>query len=144
VIKVITGQRRSGKSYLLQSIIERYDPTHVLYIDYELKKNDPYILDHVLYTYITDSMPDKQILAIDEIQKCRGWEHILLSLLKEYPLLEIWITGSNSSMLANDLTTHIRGRYLTIHVLPFSFEEYCQYFLVEKNSDSFVSYIDFG
>ena len=107
-IKVITGQRRSGKSFLLQSIVQQYDLHRVVMIDFELKTFDELRDKDKLYKYIKQHNSHIPLIAIDEIQECVGREKVMVSLLKEFPDTEIWITGSNSSILANDLTTNIR------------------------------------
>lgn len=145
VIKIFTGQRRTGKSRLLQSVANRFD-AYVLSIDCEYLD----ILQDIEHTWFHTYMQNKlwdwsyQALCIDEIQKIDQRELALLSIHREYPSLEIWITWSNSDLLASDLTTHLRGRCIQIPVYPFGYMEYCQYFWYEQDVTSFTAYLTDG
>lgn len=142
MIKVILGQRRVGKSTLLQSIISRFTHEWAIYINKELKERSYIRDDNDLYHYLKSTISvNTRILAIDEIQIIVHRELALLSIYNEFPNLEIRITWSNSDMLSTDLTTRLRWRYISLMVYPFVFSEYCTYFSRENNHDSLLWFI---
>jgi len=132
VIKVLTGVRRSGKSYLMKMVQNHLmeqgvESSSIIYINYELM---PFynIRDYEkLHAYIHELSGKEEgrvYLFIDEIQNCDGWELATASLLAE-ERFDIFISGSNASMLSGDLATNIAGRYIEIQVYPLNFSEYC-------------------
>ncbi len=132
VIKVLTGVRRSGKSYLMK-MLQHYlmekgvEPSKIIYINYELMPFHKIRNHEKLYGYIHEMSGKEEgrvYLFIDEIQNCEGWELATASLLAEEKF-DIFISGSNASMLSGDLATHIAGRYIEIQVYPLNFKEYC-------------------
>lgn len=130
-IKIITGIRRAGKSWLLRAFIEklRQKPDqHIIYIDlidmaFERLKDY-----HALYNYIEAAyQPGKtNYLFIDEVQLCDRFE-LAVNSLHAKGTYDIYITGSNAFLLSADLATLFTGRYMEIHVFPFSFKEYHAY-----------------
>lgn len=145
LIKVITGQRRVGKSTLLRHLIQQFTPSETLFLDCEQKE----VLDDIqriwLSTYVKqNAIKTKKCLCVDEIQKIRNREIDIVSLFNQFPHLEIWITGSNSDILASDLTTNLRWRYCEINVYPFSYTEFCLYFQKKTSAESFVEYVQYG
>ncbi|OQX93614.1 MAG: hypothetical protein B6I17_02040 [Tenericutes bacterium 4572_104] len=156
VIKVITGVRRSGKSFLMKMLQEELirhgvDESTIININYELisfhnirsyKKLDAYIHEN------TNGKVAKTYVFIDEIQNCDGWEYALASLLAE-ERYDLYVTGSNASMLSGDLATHIAGRYVEIDVYPLTFSEYTNFVKeLERSekgmSEHFNDYLKFG
>lgn len=131
-IKVITGVRRSGKSELLKAFIaylRESDPDgNVLYLDLMDLENEEFREYHALYHYFTSryKVGVNNYVLVDEVQLCQNFETAINSLYnkKQY---DIYITGSNAFMLSSDLATLFTGRYLELHVFPFSFAEYLSY-----------------
>lgn len=95
-----------------------------------------------LKKYLNTKKPD--IIAIDEVQYVIGWEKVLLSLAKYFPNTKFVVTGSNSMMLSSELTTLLRGRYMQIHMLPFWYDEYLQYFSYTPSLQTYQWYLDEG
>lgn len=155
IIKVLTGIRRSGKSVMLQLIIEELkkreiNTENIIYIDLESRKylnikNNEDLLN-LLYPII-ENKTNKTYLFIDEIQNIQDWEIGIRSILTDLNV-DIYITGSNSKLLSGDLTTHIAGRFFEIKIYPFSFKEILQY-NKENNiklslNEAFNEYIKYG
>jgi len=155
VIKVITGVRRCGKSYLLRMIIdsirkEGIDDESIIYLNLELFNNQHLHVATELYRHIKEIIPakGKVYVFIDEVQNCVEWEKVIASLLAE-ERFDIYLTGSNASMLAGNLATNIAGRYIEIRVFPLSFSEYIEFNdqLTDRNmvkEDMFNEYLRYG
>jgi len=132
-IKIITGIRRSGKSNLMQAYIdylkESCDNINIIFIDFmdlEYEKIKEY---HALHTYVENHYQKGKAnyLFVDEVQMCPKFELAINSLYSKGKY-DIYVTGSNAFLLSADLATLFTGRYIEIHVFPFSFREYCQYY----------------
>lgn len=131
LVKIITGIRRCGKSYLLNQIFYRYliktgiNKDHIIMISLDNLENeyllDPYKLDEYVKSKIIDS--DKYYVFIDEIQEVSNFVKVLNGWLK-ISNLDIYVTGSNSKFLSSDIITEFRGRGDQIHVFPLSFYEF--------------------
>lgn len=130
LIKVITGIRRCGKSYLLDPMFKNYlldsgvGESHIIKLDLDSIENE-YLLDgHDLYKYITDKIidSDKYYILLDEVQKVSDFEPVLNGLLKKN--VDIYVTGSNSKFLSSDIITEFRGRGDDIRMYPLSFKEF--------------------
>lgn len=139
-IKIITGIRRSGKSNLMQAYIEylkeNFEDSNIIFIDYmdlEFEEIKEY---HALHKYVEDryDKEKKNYLFIDEVQMCPKFELAINSLYSKNKY-DIYITGSNAFLLSADLATLFTGRYIEIHMFPFSFKEYCEYYSDENNKD---------
>jgi len=155
LVKVISGQRRCGKSYLLRQIASQLikngtSARNILYINKEYLEFDDVKtyrdLDQLIKKYEQMMKPKGKIyLFIDEIQNIDQWERVVNSyaqnFAKEY---EIFISGSNSRMLSGELATLLSGRYVNFEVLPFSFDEYCGIKHLEKNRESYMAYLQSG
>lgn len=132
VIKVVTGIRRCGKSTLLkqyQSVLieEGISPSQIISVNFEDMDFEKLLDYHELYRFLTERMlPDrKNYIFLDEIQNVMGYENVVDSLfLKEN--VDIYITGSSSYLFSGQLATKLRGRYIEIPMLPFSFQEFFQ------------------
>lgn len=132
-IKIITGIRRSGKSELMRAYIEYlksyFENINIIFIDFmdlayeELKEY------HALHAYVEEHYQAERTnyLFVDEVQMCPQFELALNSLYSKGKY-DIYVTGSNAFLLSADLATLFTGRYIEIHVFPFSFREYCQYY----------------
>lgn len=149
-IKIITGIRRAGKSKLLSAFSEhilRQDATaNIISIDLTKIKFEHLKEYHVLNDYIEANYREgvNNYLMIDEVQLCDNFE-ITINSLHSDEKYDMYLTGSNAFLLSSDLATLFTGRYMEIHVYPFSFKEYCTYFGVEKDFDEhFDRYMRLG
>ena len=133
-IKVVTGVRRSGKSYFFNMIIEELikrgiKEENILLIDFELPSynyiNTRRELDDIVLDFLKDKK-EKVYLLFDEIQKIEDWEKSITGYYK-LPNTDVYITGSNSKLLSNELSTLLTGRYVSINMYPFSFNEFLEY-----------------
>lgn len=149
LIKVFTGQRRVGKSYLLyqlMDLIRKEDvDANIIYINKELFEFDA-IEDYVtLYQYFeTQKVVSKNnYLFIDEIQEIANFEKCLRSIQAKNEA-EIFITGSNAKLLSGDLSTFLSGRYIEIKVYGLSYKEFLEFQQLEKGQGSFEKYLKYG
>jgi uncharacterized protein len=93
LIKVLTGQRRVGKSTLLKQLSSAIEPAKLVWIDMEQKVYDTFLQEDQLYIFLKHEISlGKNRICIDEIQHIAHWEHAMLSIFSEYPHVEIWIT----------------------------------------------------
>lgn len=150
-IKIISGIRRAGKSKLLTALAEHIRKTipdaNVIEIDLTKLKFEHLKEYHALNDYIEANYKEDvyNYLMIDEVQLCQGFELVINSLHSEEKF-DIYLTGSNAFLLSSDLVTLFTGRYIEIHVYPFSFKEYCTYFNIERSDiqQAFNDYIRMG
>ena len=137
-IKIITGIRRSGKSELMRSYIEYIKKedvnANVIYIDFTDLAFDDIKEYHKLHEFVENHYCEAKAnyLFVDEVQLCPQFELAINSLYSKRKY-DIYITGSNAFLLSNDLSTLFTGRYIELHVFPFSFNEYCKYY--DDNND---------
>lgn len=131
LIKIVTGIRRSGKSYLLDPIFKNYlldngvDKSHIIKLELDSIENEEYTNPKKLYEYVMEKATDKDTyyVILDEIQKVTNFESVLNSFLRK-PNLDVYVTGSNSKFLSSDIITEFRGRGDEIKVYPLSFSEF--------------------
>lgn len=150
MIKVVTGIRRSGKSYLLFTIFKDYllsegvDEDHIISIELDRLENktyrDPYVILEQIKTQIIDSKD--YYIFLDEVQLLDEFEDVLNSLL-HIKNVDVYVTGSNSKFLSKDIITEFRGRGDEVHVYPVSFREYMTVFNGDKY-EGWSSYVRFG
>lgn len=132
-IKIITGIRRSGKSNLMQAYIEylrnNFEDTNIIFIDFMDLEYEDIKEYHALHKYVEERYDSKKknYLFVDEVQLCSNFELAINSLYSKNKY-DIYITGSNAFSLSADLATLFTGRYIEIHMFPFSFKEYCKYY----------------
>lgn len=150
LIKIVTGIRRCGKSYLLDPIFKNYlleqgiREDHIIKVELDSIENEKYCDPHQLYEYIMGRIIDKQMhyILLDEVQKVKDFESVLNSFLRKKNL-DVYVTGSNSKFLSSDIITEFRGRGDEIKVYPLSFSEFCSY--SEKNkTEAWKEYITYG
>lgn len=147
-IKVITGLRRSGKSKLMDCFIEEVskdNDVNIIRINMNLKLFEDLKNSEKLYEYVHENYESgkENMLFIDEIQMCVGFETVINSLHDE-EYFDIYITGSNAFLMSSDLATLFRGRVYEISVFPFSFEEYMTYFEPGDIDRAFDDYVIAG
>lgn len=131
LIKVVTGIRRSGKSYLLRILFKNYlidngvKENHIIELDLENRRNKKYRNPDSLIEYIDSQMVDDDMyyILLDEIQLVSEFEDVLNSYLS-IKNADVYVTGSNSRFLSKDVITEFRGRGEEIHVTPLSFAEF--------------------
>lgn len=139
-IKIITGIRRSGKSKLMQAYIEylksHVDNCNIIYIDFMDLAFEEIKEYHALHAYVEAQYQANKVnyLFVDEVQMCPQFELAINSLYAKEKY-DIYLTGSNAFLLSADLATLFTGRYIEIHVFPFSFSEYCRYYEETKDID---------
>ena len=155
LIKVLVGQRRAGKSYLLRQIIHSLigkgvNPKNFFYLNKEFTDFD-FIshyteLEDLILTYQQELKPEGKIfLFIDEVQRITGWEHLINSYSQNYTrTYEIFISGSNSQLLSAELATLLSGRYIQFQILPFSYLEFISIKKTGNTKDSFLEYLKSG
>src|SRR5690606_24755830 len=155
LVKVLVGQRRVGKSYLLRQMAHNLmtkgvDPNNILYINKEFTDFDflrTYKdLDSLISIYKQKLEPDGKIwIFIDEIQNIDGWENLINSLSQDYTEnYELFISGSNSKMLSGELATLLSGRYVQFEILPFSFIDYAGILTKEPIKQTYLDYLETG
>lgn len=155
LIKVIVGQRRTGKSYLLRQIANHIiqsgvSPKNVFYLNKEFIEFDEILdykdLDKLIKFYLDKIKPKGKVyLFIDEIQNIHQWEKLVNSYSQNFVnQYELFISGSNSKMLSGELSTLLSGRYIDFEILPFSYEEYLGITGNEKSKTSYLNYMQTG
>lgn len=149
LIKIVTGIRRCGKSYLLDPLFKNYllnngvDSNHIIKLELDSIENEQYLEAKKLYEYVMAQITDDNIyyIILDEIQKVSDFESVLNSFLRKQNL-DVYVTGSNSKFLSSDIITEFRGRGDEIKVYPLSFKEFMsQYNDNEiKGLDEYINY----
>ena len=150
MIKVITGIRRSGKSYLLFTIFRNYlksqgvADNNIIAIELDMFENEKYRDPHTLLEYTKSRMTDEgdYYIFLDEVQMLPSFESVLNSFL-HMRNVDVYVTGSNSKFLSKDVITEFRGRGDEVHVYPVSFREYMETFDGDKY-EGWSSYVSFG
>lgn len=131
MIKVITGMRRCGKSFLLFKLFVNYleeqgiDNDHILKVNFEDFKNEYLRNAHTLYSYIEEHITDKRkyYILLDEVQLLERFEDVLNGFLN-LDNVDIYVTGSNAKFLSKDIITEFRGRGYEIRIYPLNFQEF--------------------
>lgn len=131
LVKIVTGIRRCGKSYLLDPIFKNYlieqgvQEDHIIKLDLDERDNFIYHNPDELNKYVKDRIVDKNkyYVILDEVQKVKEFESVLIGFL-HMSNVEVYVTGSNSKFLSSDIITEFRGRGWEIKVYPLSFSEF--------------------
>lgn len=149
-IKIITGLRRCGKSYLLKTLFRDYlfnegvPADHIIVIDLEDRTQSAFKDPDYLLSAVSKAMMDQAIyyILIDEVQEVKDFVSVL-STLNLKPNVELYVTGSNSKFLSKDIETEFRGRGDEIHMYPLSFGEYLTAYEGSDN-DAWLDYLTYG
>lgn len=133
MVKVITGIRRCGKSTILRQIIDEIresgiEENHIIYVNFEDYRYRKISNADALYEYVEEKITDskKYYLFFDEIQNVDEFELVVNSFRATHNT-SIFITGSNSKLLSGELATHLSGRTLSFRIMPFNFQEFCEF-----------------
>ena len=150
MIKVVTGIRRCGKSYLIFRIFRNYllssgvDEDHIITFEFDLYDNREYRKPDVILDYVRKKITDSKqyYLLFDEVQMLSDFEEVLNTLM-HIGNLDIYVTGSNSKFLSKDVITEFRGRGDEIHMYPLSFKEFMDVYEADVQH-GWADYITYG
>ncbi len=153
LIKILVGIRRCGKSVILDQIINELktnnnvDDEHIIFINFEYIEFEELLDYKKLNQYVKNKIKDDQIyyLFLDEVQNVDSFEKVVNSLRASLKNISIFLTGSNSKMLSEELSTVLSGRYVLFNINPLSYKEYV--LLTNKNGydlDAFWDYAKWG
>ncbi|MEW6218702.1 MAG: ATP-binding protein [Thermodesulfobacteriota bacterium] len=138
-IKIVTGFRRSGKSFLVQQVARRLldagqiEPSNLLYLNLEdfrlMEVTSPERLNELYELFLSSSAkPGRRLLIFDEIQNVSAWDRFIRTIYeRDGETVEIVLTGSNSELLSSELGSNLAGRFIEFSLLPFSFREFLAY-----------------
>lgn len=148
LIKILVGIRRCGKSVILKQIMnelkeKKVDENHIIYVNFELIEFEELQDYKKLNKYIKEKIKDdkKYYVFLDEIQKVIKFEEVVNSLRASIENISIFITGSNSKLLSNELSTVVSGRYVLFNIYPLSYKEFIE--LTGKDAKSIETFWDF-
>ncbi len=155
LVKVLVGQRRAGKSYILRQIAAKLiaqgvKSENIFYINKEymelLTLSSAVELEKLYRTYREELKPEGKVyLFIDEIQYIEQWERFVNSHCQDFAEpCELFISGSNSNLLSGELATLLSGRYIEFEIFPFSYSEFCGITLQDKGRESYKRYLESG
>ncbi len=150
LIKVVTGIRRCGKSYLLFNLFKDYliaegvDSKHIIELSFDTFENKKFRDPEVLYPYLKEQINDDTMhyVLLDEVQLLQDFESVLNSLIR-MKNVDVYVTGSNAKFLSKDIITEFRGRGDEIHMYPLSFSEFMSVYSGTKQ-DGWDEYILYG
>ena len=155
LVKVLVGQRRAGKSFILRQMVKTLlekgvPPDNTLIINKEFSDFDFLStyreLDDLIKQYKSELKPTGKVyIFIDEVQNISGWERVVNSYSQDYvDHYELFISGSNSKMLSNELATLLSGRYVNFEIFPFSYHEYLGITQGMKSKQTYIEYLESG
>lgn len=150
LIKVVTGMRRCGKSYLLFNLFKEYlvnegvAENHIIEIAFDSFENKRYRAPEVLFPYIMEKMSDERMyyVLLDEVQMLDDFESVLNSLGRKQNV-DVYVTGSNAKFLSKDIITEFRGRGDEVHMYPLTFGEFMSVYDGDKQ-EGWRDYVLFG
>lgn len=150
LIKILVGIRRCGKSVILNQIIEelkdkrKTDEKHIIFINFEFIEFEELLDYKKLNKYIKDKIKDNKIyyLFLDEIQNVDNFERVVNSLRAQVKNISIFLTGSNSKMLSDELSSVLSGRYVLFNINPLSYKEYV--LLTKKDGNDLNTFWDYA
>jgi predicted AAA+ superfamily ATPase len=150
VIKVLTGQRRVGKSYILLQLIDEIKNSvigaNIIYINLELETFRHLKTSTGLYEYVNSKLVENNVLNylfVDEIQEISDFQNAVRSLLAEQKC-DIFITGSNANLLSGELATSLSGRYVNFEIHSLSYKEFQLFHNLENSQQTLEKYLTFG
>lgn len=149
IIKVIVGQRRVGKSYILfqliEEIIKKTPSANIIYINKELKPHEHIVDDNTLYAHVKSCLQPEvnNYLFVDEIQEITRFEKALRSLLAE-GCCDIFCSGSNANILSGELATFLAGRYIEFPVHSLGYGEFLDFFSLENSTEILYKHLTLG
>ncbi len=153
LIKVIIGQRRSGKSYFLRQIMnylvhnQGVERGNIFYLNKEFIEFEEIRtaqdLHQLFNQYLQQLQPEGRVyIFLDEVQNIENWEKFVNSYSQNYvDDYEIFITGSNSKLLSSELSSLLSGRFVEFNIYPFSYQEFIEFYGLEKNKSSYLKYL---
>lgn len=153
LVKILVGIRRCGKSVILNQIIDelkndrKINDDHIIFINFEFIEYEELLDYKKLNNYIKDRIKDnkKYYLFLDEVQNVDNFEKVVNSLRASIKNLSIFLTGSNSKMLSDELSSVLSGRYVLFNVNPLSYKEYVSLTNKDgKDLDTFWDYAKWG
>ena len=150
LVKIVTGIRRSGKSFLLFNIFkqrllnEGVVAGHIIEMQFDDFANKRYRVPEVFYNYVKERIKDGRVyyIILDEVQLLGDFEDVLNGLM-HIENVDIYVTGSNARFLSKDIVTEFRGRGLQIHISPLSFAELMTFYNGSKE-DALEHYLRYG
>lgn len=149
LIKVLTGQRRVGKSCVMQQLMldiqSMYPAANIIYINKERTEFQFIKDDASLASYIAEKLnkQGENYLFIDEIQEIKGFENVLRS-LQAGDECDIFCTGSNAKMLSGELSTFLAGRYIEFHIYSLSYTEFLLFHNLLDTDEALIKYFTYG
>lgn len=149
IAKVLTGQRRVGKSFLLfqviKQLLEEEPDANIIYLNFEDLAFSQVRTPEQMYAYITSHFEGEgyHYIFIDEIQEVPGFERAIRSLLLS-PQNDIYLTGSNAKMLSSELATYLSGRYIEVNVYSLSYLEFLEFHQLEDSDAHLELYSRYG
>lgn len=144
MIKVLTGIRRCGKSTLINQIVQEINLDNIIYINFEDFQYNHLKTAKDLNDYVTERVSkEKYYLFFDEIQVVEEWE-LAINSFRSTLDVSIFITGSNSKLLAGELATNLAGRYVSFEIQPFTFMEYLELTQSKNIETAFNEYLIWG
>ena len=151
LVKIVTGVRRCGKSYLLFNLSKQHlldsgvEPSHIIEIVFDDRRKRDLRNPDICIEYVTSLIKDNQMyyVLLDEVQLMEDFEDVLLTFL-HVPNLDTYATGSNSRFLSTDVITEFRDRGDEIHIAPLSFSEYANAFPDKPWNDLWEEYYTYG
>ena len=152
LIKILVGIRRCGKSVILEQIIEELkesgcDDNHIIYINFEYIEYEELKDYKKLNKYIKNQLLDKNkyYIFLDEIQKVENFEEVVNSLRASTNNISIFITGSNSKLLSQELSSVLSGRYVLFNIFPLSYKEFIELSKKKpKDEETFWDFVKWG
>ncbi|HHT24671.1 MAG TPA: ATP-binding protein [Clostridiaceae bacterium] len=150
LVKVITGIRRCGKSYLLFKLFRDYlvseqiPDDHIIEMAFDLYENKQYRNPELFFPYLKNQIKDKEMyyILLDEVQLLEDFEAVLNSLIR-MPNVDVYVTGSNAKFLSKDVITEFRGRGDDVHMYPLTFAEFMSVYSGDLNS-GWKEYVLYG
>ena len=150
LIKVVTGMRRCGKSYLLFNLFKEYlvnegvHENHIIEIAFDSFENRKYRDPEVLFPYLMEKIADKEMyyVLLDEVQMLDDFESVLNSLGRKKNV-DVYVTGSNAKFLSKDIITEFRGRGDEVHMYPLTYSEFMSVYDGDKQ-EGWRDYVLFG